>query len=87
MKCLPIGAVGASWVHNVHVNSLHKFAAGRSVVPPSVPVDANIEYEIEKLLDSQKLKVGRGNRRKCLAKWVDYGTLHDTWEPVVFIIK
>ena len=75
-------------IYNVlHVSLLRKFVAGTSVVPPPVPVEANIEYEIKKLLDSQTLKAGRGKRREYLVKWVDYGPEHNTWKPAVVIEK
>ena len=75
-------------IHNVfHVSMLRRFVAGKSPIPPAVPVDANIEYEIKKLLDFQVLKVGRGTRREFLVKWLDYGPEHNTWEPAIVIEK
>ena len=75
-------------IHDVfHVSLLRKFVPGKMDVPPPVPVDANIEYEIEKLLDFQSRKVGRDTRREYLVKWVDYGPEHNTWEPSMVIEK
>ena len=44
----------ASEIHNVfHVSLLRRFVPSKSSIPPAVPVEANVEYEIEKLLDSK----------------------------------
>ena len=75
-------------IHNAfHVSLLRRFVAGKSPIPPAVPVEANIEYEIEKLLDFRVMKVGRGKRREFLVKWLDYGPEHNTWEPAIVIEK
>ena len=64
-------------IHNVfHVSLLRRFVAGKSPIPPAVPMEANVEYKIGKLLDFQVLKVGRGTQREFVVKWLDYGPGH-----------
>ena len=75
-------------IHNVfHVSLLRRFVPGKSSIPPAVPAEANVEYEIKKLLDFQVLKVGRGTRREFLVKWLDYGPEHNTWELAIVFEK
>ena len=75
-------------IHNVfHVSLLWRFVPGKSSILPAVPVEANVEYEIEKLLDFRVLKVGRGTRREFMVKWLDYGPEQNTWEPATVVEK
>jgi hypothetical protein len=75
-------------IHDVfHVSCLRKFIDGKSVIPPPISVEANHEYELEKVLDSRTVKAGRRSRLEYLVKWLDYGPEHNTWEPADVIQK
>ena len=51
---------------------------GRSVSPPPpVRIQGEIEYEVDKILDSRKVR----NKVKYLVSWKGYSPGENTWEP------
>jgi Chromo (CHRromatin Organisation MOdifier) domain len=53
--------------------------------PPPVVIDGEEEYQVERLLDVRKVRGGRGYRQECLAKWLEYGHEHNSWEPLAHL--
>ena len=47
--------------------------------PPPIEIEGEVEYEVEKILDSRR----RRNRLEYLIKWKGYPTEENTWEPTV----
>ena len=47
---------------------------------PTVVIDDEAEYEIEKLLQKRRIRRGRGWSTQYLVRWLSYGPEDDTWE-------
>ena len=76
MRCHPV----------FHVSLLKPFRTdpGRfQPPPPPLLVDADFEYEVERIVDQREIKSGRGSttKREYFVKWLGYGAEHNTWEP------
>ena len=68
-------------IHPVfHVSLLEPYVDGGRLQPPPPPpvvVGSDVEYEVEKILDSRR----RYRKLQYLVRWLGYGMDSDTWEP------
>src|SRR5690606_20418491 len=63
--------------------SPRKFGRKRDTRPPPIIVDGEKEYEVEKILDKQKI----GGEIKYLVKWVGYPLHEASWEPIQNLVN
>lgn len=55
------------------------FHRPRPEQPPTVEVDGEQEWEIERLLDKRTIQRGYGFSTQYLIRWLGYGPEHDQW--------
>ena len=59
---------------------------GRNEPSPPVVIEGENEYEVEAVLLHQDIVNRQGqSTREYLVKWVNYSSLHNTWEPAVHL--
>ena len=78
-------------VHNVFHTTLLRPASNNpfpsqrndDYQPPAEIIEGEPEYQVERILDEQRKRVGRGYRHEYLVKWV--GHERPTWNPAVYM--
>ena len=73
-------------IHDVfHVSLLRLYLSpnGEAHVhpPPTVLIEGEEEFEVDRILDHQDRRLRKGTTREFLVKWTGYGPEHHTWEP------
>jgi len=78
-------------IHNVfHISLLKPYRANDDVKfpnriqtpPPPLIIDGQVEWEVEKILDSRTINKGRKSAVEYLVKWKGFEDYDSTWEPL-----